>query len=46
MGYALQISQDYEQETCYLCAVVWYMPASFVRNRRNDKGQFFCPNGR
>src|SRR3954469_4680313 len=32
-------------ETCYRCGVHFAVPFDFMRNRRQDKESFWCPNG-
>ncbi len=31
--------------TCYKCGIVFGVPSHWLASRREDKGQFFCPNG-
>ena len=30
---------------CYKCGVSWMMPDYLLKKRREDGGEFFCPNG-
>ena len=34
-----------ETEICYLCGIVFAVPADWQQNRRNDHKGFWCPNG-
>jgi hypothetical protein len=42
---ALQFSTRMEQCTCATCGIAFAMPASFMGALRNNKKEFFCPNG-
>ena len=30
---------------CWKCGISFAAPANYVKSRREDKGEFFCPNG-
>lgn len=46
MGAAFQIAATLEtMGPCYKCGVEFAAPAGFVRQRREDSVEFFCPNG-
>lgn len=34
-----------ENHTCGECGIEWAMPVKFVQARREDKKNFYCPNG-
>lgn len=39
------LAVDSETLTCYRCGVAFAVPAHWVRQRREDKASFHCPNG-
>ncbi len=45
MGAALVYTQELTTETCCNCYMEFAAPASFIRQRRNDKQDFYCPSG-
>jgi hypothetical protein len=36
---------SYTKVDCYKCGLLFYVPAGFDANRRNDHKTFWCPNG-
>lgn len=42
---ALHFSTHMEQCTCATCGIAFALPASFMGALRNNKKEFFCPNG-
>ena len=47
MGYTMSISVEatFVILPCYLCGIEFGMPDNFEKKRRNDHGDFYCPNG-
>lgn len=45
MSFATLESLTFETTTCWKCGIVFALPASMMKNRREDKESFFCPNG-
>lgn len=41
----LSVSEQMITENCYLCGVLFALPAAFERDRRSDQKAFYCPNG-
>jgi hypothetical protein len=37
--------QKFAEEECYKCGVVFGVSQAYQHRRREDKAQFFCPNG-
>lgn len=45
-GVALKIGTlNYETVACYSCGMVFAVPYRWQENRRDDKKEFYCPNG-
>lgn len=45
MGYALKNEQTFEETSCCSCGIVFYVPATWDRYKRDKHENFFCPNG-
>ena len=45
MSYKYTGTVTLETITCYLCAMVFAVPAEWKQFRRNDHASFYCPNG-
>lgn len=46
MGAAYSLNVELESPgPCFRCGVVWMMPASLVRQCRDNGASFYCPNG-
>jgi hypothetical protein len=45
MGYAIQQTVTLVPETCCRCGVAFALPEFLVKARREDKSNFYCPNG-
>lgn len=41
----INVTVDLVTEICYQCSMAFAMPAQFQRERRRDKGSFYCPMG-
>lgn len=39
------VSIQLSHVACYKCGVTFAMPQSFIEKRKNDKQEWFCPNG-
>jgi hypothetical protein len=42
---AMMIDEEMEHQQCIVCGVHWLMPQYILRKRRQDKTNFYCPNG-
>lgn len=45
IGQQVQFAAWFELETCSACAIQYYVPAAFSRQRHTDGKGFYCPNG-
>lgn len=45
MGAALSFTHHLETLTCCSCGVEYAVPQRFLEARRDDKREFYCPNG-
>jgi hypothetical protein len=47
MGHTLHLTEavTFEREDCITCGVVFFVPAQFKAQRRNDAKSFYCPSG-
>lgn len=39
------VQEVYEEEACYSCGMVFFIPKQWRQNKLNDKSTFYCPNG-
>ena len=41
----VNLSADFERETCVRCGCEFFIPTIMHRNLKNNGGTFYCPNG-
>jgi hypothetical protein len=42
---SIQVHTEFTAETCCECGTLFAMTEQFQKNRRNNGGSFYCPNG-